>query len=232
MELIILVRVRLFSKGLKNFEYSPNYDDKLSSLFFNKINEFKKMENKFKSFDLFTFSNFIIEQYDEKDDCFISKNGVVSVVLSSINEEFLRKFVAFLVDRNDLYYNHNVLVLFKFEFIEDIEFTSNETNFITISPIYLKNYPDKNDLFSFLENLLIEEYCKYYQLNKKYVNCKILLAGDNFQKFIEKNTSTEFEDYYYMLELIIIADKEVISFAYDVGLGNNTYNGLGMLDLY
>lgn len=227
-----MVRAKLYFKGLKNFEYPYDYDDKFSSLFFTRIKEFKEMVNKFKSFDFFTFSNFVIEEFDEMDDFFISLNGVVSVVVSSISEEFLKKFVAFLVDENNLYYDHNVLFLFKFEFSEDIKFTSNESNFITVSPIYLKNYPDDNDLFSFLENMLIEKYCRYYQLNKKYVNCKIMTGGSNFQKFTVKTESGEFEDYYYMLDLIIIADADVISFAYDVGLGNNTNNGFGMLDLY
>lgn len=232
MEWVILVRVRLFFKGLKNFEYRYDYDDKFSSLFFIKIKEFKEMENKFKSFNYFTFSNFVIEQYDEVEDFFISINGVVSVVLSSISEEFLRKFVAFLVDGNNLHFNYNVLFLFKFEFLEDIEFTSNESNFITVSPIYLKYYSDENDLFSVLENILIDKYCRYYQLNKRYVNCKIMTNGDTFKKFTAKSISTQFKEYYYMLDLIIIADTEVISFAYDVGLGNNTHNGFGMLDVY
>lgn len=35
-----------------------------------------------------------------------------------------------------------------------------------------------------------------------------------------------------MLDIVIRGDNGLLSFAYDVGLGENTENGCGMLDLY
>ena len=227
-----LVRARLFFKGLKGFKFPKNYDDLLSSISINKINDFFDYESKFKDFHYFTFSNFVIEQFGQHDESLISLDGILTVVISTIDEGFLRKFISFLVDGNNLYFENNVLSLIKFEFFENPIFDSDGSNFITISPILLKNFPDDGDLFSFLENLLVNDYCEYYNLDKPNVYCQISSHRDNFQKFIDFNTASNFNDYYYMSDLYIIGDERLISFAYDVGLGNNTNKGFGMLDFY
>ena len=227
-----LVRVRLFFKGLKNFRFPKNYDDAFSAMFVREINNFIEYEPKFKNFDYFTFSNFMIDHFEESENVLISLNGIVSVVISSISEEFLRKFTAFLVDGNNLHYKNNLLSLIKFDFIENVKFKTDESSFITVSPILLKNFPSDGDIFSFLENLLIYNYCRYYNLNKDEVSCKISTNNHMFQSFVDKNDNNPFYDYFFMMDLFIKGDSGLLSFAYDVGLGSNMNKGFGMLDLY
>ena len=226
-------RVRLYFKGLNSFKFPKNYDDILSSMFVNKIDNFIENSPSFKNFNYYTFSNFVIEQSaPDEDDMLYSVEGIVSVVISSISEEFLRKLVAFLVDGNNLHFQKNILYLVRFEFIQEVEFIRGEADFICVCPIYLKNYPDDGDLFSYIENLLIENYCRYYNLEVDQVYCEITTHGDLFQKFINQDDFSRFKDCFYMLDLNIVGDSGLISFAYDVGLGDDTDMGFGMLDLY
>lgn len=176
-----LVRARLFFKGLNTFKFSKGYEDILASIFLDKINKFLETEPIFKNFKFFTFSYFIIEQAEEYDNYTISENGIVSVVISSISEEFIRKFTAFLVDGNNMHLKNNNLSLFRFDILEEVFFDSNESNFITVSPILLKNFPQNANLFSFLENILIDNYCKYYNLETNAVYCEITTNEDKFQ---------------------------------------------------
>ncbi len=227
-----LVRVKLFFKGLSNFVFPKNYDDIFSSVLVEKINSFSEIETKYIGFDLFTFSNFVIENFNEYNGYFISLDGVLSIVISSISEDFLRILVSYLVDGNPILFENNQLYLVRVEFLENIEFKSNESNFISISPILLKNFPDDADIFSFLENLLINNYCRYYNLNFTTVFCEISTHKEIFQEFIDNDTNSMFNNHYYMLDLYIKGDSSLISFAYDVGLGHNTNFGFGMLELY
>ena len=224
-------RVRLYFKGLDSFNFPKNYDDLFSSLFVDKIINFTESCSQFKNFDCYNFSNFVIEQYDDENRLY-SIDGIVSVVFSSISEEFLRKFVAFLVDGNSLGFKRNLMHLIRFDFIQTVEFNRCDADFICVSPICLKNYQDDGNLFSHIENLLIHKYCMYYGLNVQEVYCEITTHGDLFQKFIDQDTSSKFSDCYYMLDLNIVGDAKLISFAYDVGLGDNTNLGFGLLDLY
>ena len=224
----MLARARLFFKGSNTFKFSKDYEDILASIFLNKINKFIETEPLFKNFNFFTFSYFIIEQAEEHGTYTISENGIVSVVISSISEEFLRKFIAFLVNGNNLHLKNNTLSLFKFDIFEEVSFDLNESNFITVAPILLKDFPKDVNLFVFLENLLINNYCAYYKLENNTVYCEITTNGDKFQKFIDYKNNF----HYYMLDIVIRGDKGLLSFAYDVGLGEDTHKGCGMLDLY
>lgn len=217
-------RVRLFFKGLKNYNFPDDYDDRLSFLFVNQIKNFLQ-NTKFKDFNFFTFSDFVIENVDSYETVMTSIDGILSVVLSSSNESFLRFVVSFLVKNNTLYFDENKLSLFKFAFLDDVNFYGDAI-FISVSPILLKNYSKKEGIFSYLEKHLIKRYCEYYKLDECNLTCQIKTLGDVFQEVVDKGL------YYYILDLYITGDSELISFAYDNGLGDDTSNGFGMIDLY
>ena len=61
-----------------------------------------------------------------------------------------------------------------------------------------------------------------------FLKCEITTCGDFFfEKFSDGEGNV-----FYLLDLFIEGDGELISFAYDVGLGEDLINGFGMLDLY
>lgn len=122
-----MVRTRLFVKGLGDFKFLKEYVDNLALIFLNKINKFIFIEPIFKKFNYFTFSYFIIEQAEEYGRSAVSKNGIVNVVIPSISEEFIRKFTAFLFDRNNAHLKNNTLILFKFDIFTSESWSHNDS---------------------------------------------------------------------------------------------------------
>ena len=74
---------------------------------------------------------------------------------------------------------------------------------------------------------MVQDYCEYYNVDYDWLNCEMGTVGDVFRHFVD-DLSGDF----YMMDLFIQADSELISFAYDKGLGDDTHKGFGMLDLY
>lgn len=220
-----MVRFRLYFKGLVNFKFPKDYDDGLTNEFYSKIQEFQ-CQSKFKDFNLFTFSDFEIEHGQFYNDCVISLEGIVSVVISSVDEYFLRELVSFFMG-NLLSFEDNELFLFKFYSLKSCDFDLCRSKFISVSPIYLKDSANRNNLFSYLEDKLVQDYCEYYNVDYDWLNCEMGTVGDVFRHFVD-DLSGDF----YMMDLFIQADSELISFAYDKGLGDDTHKGFGMLDLY
>ena len=93
------------------------------------------------------FSDFVVEREVFYDDFVVSLDGIVSVVISSVDELFIRDFISFLFG-HDLFYKNNALSLFKFEFMENVSFTSGVAGFISRAPICLKKDLFGDDLFS------------------------------------------------------------------------------------
>lgn len=227
-------RVRLYFKGLRNFEFPRNYDDMLSYIFVSKIKGFIKDTVDYRDFDFYTFSNFELNNVQSYDKSFISQDGIVSVVVSSVDENFLRDLVSFFV-HVVLDLEGNLLSLFKFVFLDDVNRFYGECNFICISPVFLKHFSVNGDMFSYLERSLVDRFCKYNNIREIDCDyfCEIRTHGDVFQRYMDYRFEEDnFRDFYYIFDCFIVGDDELIKFAYDAGLGDNTNNGFGMLDLY
>ena len=225
-----MARVRLYFRGEKDYSFPKDFDDQLSYGFVNIISDCIKSDDEFSDFEFFTFSDFTLGQFSEYGAFLISLDGIVHVDVSSVSEFFLRRLISYITLRNNFHYNDNYLSFFKFEFFEEVDFSSCESSFICVSPICLLNFSGRG-LFSALENILKNNYCTFHGLKKCDFYCEITTQGDIFQKYVEKSNS-KFNNYFYFLDLLLVGDEELISFAYDGGLGNNTNNGFGMLDLY
>ena len=219
-------RARLYFKGLEEYPFSKDFDDYLSFDFVRLIGSFIKGSVDFKDFVFYTFSDFVVEREVFYDDFVFCLDGIVSVVISSVDELFIKDFISFLFD-HDLVYKNNALSLFKFEFIENVSFDLGEAGFVTRSPICLKKDLFGDDLFSRLEWLLEKGYCLFHHCEMSYLKCEITTRGDFFEKYSDGEGNV-----FYLLDLFIEGDEELISFAYDVGLGEDSINGFGMLDLY
>ena len=220
-------RVRLYFKGMEKYPFAKDFDDYLSFVFVSLIDRFIKDNLIWEGFVFYTFSDFVVEREVLYDDLIVSLDGIVSVVVSSVEELFIQDFISFLFDHDLVYQKSNALSLFKFEFMEDVSFTSGEVGFICRTPIFLKKDLTGDDLFSRLEWLLERRYCSFHHCDMSYLKCEITTQGDIFEKY-----SSGEDDVFYLLDLLIKGDEELISFAYDVGLGENSFKGFGMLDLY
>ena len=122
MEGIILSRVKIYFKGYTNNNIQSNFDDNLSYLFHQKVNDLFEGTN-FENFKFFTFSEFKLE------------NGIINFIVSSVNEEFLRKLVSAFVMGEIIFFNNCMLEIYKVEFLLKPIFNKGKFSFITISPI-------------------------------------------------------------------------------------------------
>ena len=81
-------RIKIYLQGLENYRFGEDFDSKLSYLLFDKINMIFH-NSRFRNFYYYTFSKFNIENPLDLDEN-ISYDGVVSVIISSVNDTFLR----------------------------------------------------------------------------------------------------------------------------------------------
>ena len=63
-------RVRLYFKGLRNFEFPRNYDDKLSYIFVSKIKGFIKDTVDYRDFDFYPLHNSSYDHFLPHDTSF------------------------------------------------------------------------------------------------------------------------------------------------------------------
>ena len=217
MEGIILSRVKIYFKGYTNNNIQSNFDDNLSYLFHQKVNDLFEGTN-FENFKFFTFSEFKLE------------NGIINFIVSSVNEEFLRKLVSAFVMGEIIFFNNCMLEIYKVEFLLKPIFNKGKFSFITISPIFLDNCLIKDNLGDILEDLLINKFCNYYNLKTCPLYCDFYSRHECYDVYSEDNGM--FKDYYYTIEIVMKGSPELIAFAYDVGLGNKNNYGFGMLDIY
>lgn len=223
-------RVKVHFKGLKDFVFKKDFDDHLSFLFHKKVCEIFK-DTKFNNFEFFTFSNFTIENFINIGDGFLTKDGIISFIISSIDETFLRSLISAFVIGESINFYGNEFFLINLSFLPKPDFHKGFASFVTISPIFLNNCLVTGNLGDILEDILINNYCKYFNLMHCSYSCEFYSRKEHYDYF-QTDIDDLFHDYYYDMDLVIKGDIELISFAYDVGLGNSNNKGFGMLKLY
>ena len=222
MEGINLSRVKIYFKGYTNNNIQSNFDDNLSYLFHQKVNDLFEGTN-FENFKFFTFSEFKFE------------NGIINFIVSSVNDEFLRKLFSAFVMGEIIFFNSCMLEIYKVEFLPKPMFNKGKFSFITISPIFLDNCLVMDNLGDILEDLLIKKFCDYYNLKTCPLYCDFysrhecydVYSEDNGM-FVQKGNIGKSK----VIDIVMKGSPDLIAFAYDVGLGNKNNHGFGMLDIY
>ena len=210
-------RVKIYFRGYASRNIQRNFDDYMSYLFHEKVNELF-MGTDYEDFKFFTFSGFHIEK------------GIINFVVSSVSDEFLRMMVSAFVMGENIIFNKSKLELVKAEFLPRKIHGSDEASFITASPIFLADCIVMDNLGDILEDLLIDNFCEYFNRERGHLHCDFYSRHDHYGTYSEE--SGDFRNYYYNIDIVMKGSPELIAFAYDVGLGNNNNQGFGMLDIY
>ena len=215
--MIGLSRVKIYFKGYASRNIQRNFDDYMSYLFHEKVNElFRGTE--FEDFRFFTFSGFRIE------------NRIINFIVSSVSDEFIRMLVSAFVMGESIIFNNSKLEIFKAEFLPRPILKNGEASFITASPIFLADCLVMDNLGDILEDLLIQNFCDYFNRQRGDLHCEFYSRHDHYGTYSEE--SETFRNYYYNIDIVMKGSPELIAFAYDVGLGNSNNQGFGMLDIY
>lgn len=226
-----MTRVKVYFKGLKNYIFKNNFDDHLSYLFHKKVCDLFE-GTKFDNFKFFTFSDFTIENFNTIGENFLTKDGVISFTISSIDEVFLRSLISRFIMGESLQFYDNKLVIDRLRFLPKPSFIGGKGSFVTISPIFLNNCVVTGNLGDILEDSLINSYCQYFKLPQCSFSCEFFSRNEHYGNYVTSEENDLFYNYYYNMDIVLRGSPELISFAYDVGLGNNNNQGFGMLDLY
>lgn len=213
------MRFKISLMGQSSY-FPSDFDDVLASIMHEKLSFIS--ENYFNNFRYYNFSYFKFDNFYSCDDgSYYSRDGKVSFTLSSVKCSFLRYFIAYLMFYG-IKYAKNHLHVVEVILLHDPDF-SKENTFITISPIQIKE--DEN-LSDYLKRQLIGNYIDCYEKNY-YDSYLKLSAGQIFDKYSSGNDLSNF----YIMEVIMEGDEDLIKFAWNTGLGESTYKGFGMLDV-
>ena len=235
------MRIKITLKGKNNLEIPYNYNHALSSLIYNTItdSDLAKKLHSSDSFKFFTFSQIHVKQAKFNKNGIIAGNGIFSFYLSSpwdnLTCGFLEKELVFLNERM------NTLNV---ELIKTPSF-NDKVRFNTISPIIIRSkrevegklriwdLPPSDEFFKKIENNLVKKYCifnKIKQTSKEIKACSEMANVKRKRITINKGGKTTYHRA-YLMDLILEGDKDLINFAYDVGLGEKNSMGFGMIEL-
>ena len=207
----------------ENNYFPANFDDILASAIYELLNSISK--EYFDNFKFYNFSYFTLENsYSCDDGSYYARDGNVSFIVSSVNDDFVRLFISKLILKG-VYCGNNHLNVSGIKLLDTPDFTKNNV-FITASPIQVNIFKCNNDLLKYLTDLLLSNYDKVYG---KYSNPSLnIYVGDLFEKY---NSLNEDSCNYYYMQVILEGDIELIKFAWDTGLGESNFKGFGMLVL-
>ena len=226
-----MTRVKISFKGFENFLFKKDFDDHLSYLFYDKVNSLFA-GTKFDNFKFFTFSDFTIENFKNLGDNFLSKDGVISFIVSSVDDVFLRSLISAFIMGESIDFKVNKLIILSVSFLPTPDFSNGKGSFVTISPIFLSECVILGNLGEILSDILVNNYCQYFNLDDCPYKCEFYSRKELYGSYVTSEKNDLFYDYYYNMDVVIKGSPELISFAYDVGLGIKNNHGFGMLDLY
>ena len=143
----------------ENNYFPANFDDILASAIYELLNSISK--EYFDNFKFYNFSYFTLENsYSCDDGSYYARDGNVSFIVSSVNDDFVRLFISKLILKG-VYCGNNHLNVSGIKLLDTPDFTKNNV-FITASPIQVNIFKCNNDLLKYLTDLLLSNYDKVY----------------------------------------------------------------------
>lgn len=247
------MRIKLNLEAMDKQKLNLNYNYYLSSLIYNKLEEYNRDYSSFlhnegyrlnnKRYKLFTFSQLFPQKYSIEATDLIFEGLVKWYVASPINE-FLVYFINSLMSAKNLKIGNNELNIKTVEMTIDPNY-SEEMKFKCLSPVtmatseanaegeYIKR--DLNILESkFKENIKNNLYAKYEIVHgKSFENENIEISFENIEKY-KRGKLINYKDGIkikgFMAPIKLIGSLELMKIAYDCGIGDRNSLGFGMLE--
>ena len=239
------MRIKITLKGKDNLEIPYNYNHALSSLIYNTItdSDLAKKLHSSDSFKFFTFSQIHVKQAKFNKNGIIAKNGIFSFYLSSPCDKLINSLTYGFLEKELVFLNERMNTL-NVELIKTPSF-NDKVRFNTISPIIIRSkrevegklriwdLPPSDEFFKKIENNLVKKYCIFNKIKQTPKEIKAYSEMANVKRkriTINKGGKTTYHRA-YLMDLILEGDKDLINFAYDVGLGEKNSMGFGMIEL-
>lgn len=239
------MRLKIHLSSEKGKLHIPfNYNHIISAIIYNKIAdlELAKKIHDSKSYKYFTFSQLKINNFKLLENGFLSKNGKISFIISSPNENLIKNLVNGFLDGLTVDFMNEKLTVEKIELLRELD-SNNKLNVKTLSPVIARTKKEVDgkmkiwDLspgdhfFKNLENNLISKYLDYNNLEETDKKIKISSEMRNVKgkRISLKNGNVTTFHRAYMMDLILEGDFDLIKFGYDAGIGEKCGLGFGLI---
>jgi CRISPR-associated endoribonuclease Cas6 len=242
------IRLKInLSAAEKHFKVPFNYNHILSAIIYNKIADLDLVHelHASKDYKFFTFSQIFVSQRKNLKDFMISRDGKISFFISSPNDQLIKSMVEGYLEDGQVNFMGQKLLVDQVELLKKPEIKTR-MQMKTLSPLIARIQKDvdgklkiwdlnPNDL-KFYENLQNNLLNKYIKFNGDY-------DGDTYVKIVPKIESIkrkritipkkgqETHHRCFLMKFEIEADKRLVEFAYDCGLGEKNSMGFGMVDV-
>ena len=153
----------------ENNYFPKNFDDVLATIVYERLDIISKKY--FNNFRFYNFSYFTIDNFYYIDDgSYYSRDGKISFIVSSVDEEFIRFFISRLIVEG-LIYEDNYLKVVDVSLIDD---TSHIKRDLVVVPSYIDKglefdsviiYNDKDNMFTKEDKYLYYVACTRAQHN-------------------------------------------------------------------
>ncbi|MCK9150528.1 CRISPR-associated endoribonuclease Cas6 [Methanobacterium alcaliphilum] len=230
----------------KHLKIPYNYNHVLSAIVYNKIVDLDMAQELHEStnYKFFTFSQLFVSKRKNLKDFMISRNGKFSFFISSPNDELIKSMVEGYLDIPSVNFMGQNLLVEQVELLKMPEI-KKRMKMKTLSPLIARVQKEvegklkiwdlnPNDLkfYENLQNNLLNKYNSFYDG----------YDGDNYVKIVPKIDSIkrkritipkrDQETFHrcFLMKFEIEADKRLVKFAYDCGLGEKNSMGFGCVD--
>lgn len=241
------MRLKIYLKNEKGIIYVPfDYNHILSAIIYNMIDDvvFANKLHSSKSFKFFTFSKIYISKFKRVDGGFISKDGLISFIISSPDDKLITELVNGLMNLHEVKFMGQNLFILKCEILKNPRF-SNIMEFKTLSPIVVNTLKEVDgtlkiwdlapgtEFYGAIENNLIKKFKKFYNLDDINKNINVYSNMKSVKRkriCINKGKQTTYHRA-YLMDIILEGDVDLIEFAYQCGLSSKNSQGFGMIDV-
>lgn len=240
----VRLKISLSANG-KEFKIPFNYNHVLSAIIYKKIADLELASQLHASQDykFFTFSQINIPRRKPVRDGMLSRDGKISFLISSPNNQLIKSMVeGYLEDGQVNFMGQNLLV----EQVELLKMPpiKKRMHMKTLSPLMARIQKEvdgklrvwdlnPNDLkfYENLQNNLINKYIKFYgdYDGDTYVKIVPQLESIKRKRITIPKMDQETHHRCFLMQFEIEADKRLIEFGYDCGLGEKNSMGFGMV---
>ena len=237
------MRLKITFKSHPYFKIPYNSNYTLATIIYNALEDqqYATELHDDRGFKYFTFSQVQIPKFQIESDGLISKDGRFHVLVSSASEEFIKNLWHGLFKDPYVDFHGAQIEVEKADILEKPVF-KDSIQFRTLSPIVIRTIKNGKtwDLPAgapqFWEQLKDNLLKKYKQFHGNYDGNENITVNLNDKTVKQKRViikKGDLEIYHraYQMRFGISADPRLLEFAYDVGLGEKTGMGFGMINI-
>jgi len=229
----------------KNDELTINYSYKLAAVLFGALSiaskELATKIHETKKYKFYTFSQLHIPERQILDDRIKITGDKAYFYISSPDKNLIRAFVEGLLSQGQFELDRVSFEIAKLRVYEGPKFEKDRVRFSTLSPIVLRVISDERKTKR-VRYLYVTDTIFYEQLKKNLIRRYTAFYGNAPEdETFEIKRILSFKPVSYLVKGIyhrgnklvfeVYGSAELLSFAYDCGLGEKTAMGFGMLKL-